>query len=101
MVAVALRIPRTIRRYPDITPGERNALLGWVQDAPARVLLRALADPDTEGKLIALRSDEPLLANNLKRHGRAGGGARGRRRLAGTGEHSALLKRCWRTALCG
>lgn len=70
MAAVALRIPEAIRRYPDITPGERKALLGWVQDAPARVLVRALADPDTEGKLIALRSDEPLLAKKLKRQAR-------------------------------
>lgn len=50
-----------LRRYPRVTPPERDALVKWLRALDARTLVSLLADRGTERQLLAVRAREPEL----------------------------------------
>lgn len=52
-------VRRALRRYPDVTCAERQALRSWYQQADVVELMTALSDPSLERPLARLRCDHP------------------------------------------
>ena len=57
MIPRCAEVRRTLRRYPDVTCAERQALWSWYRQARAVELVAALNDPALEPSLARLQRD--------------------------------------------
>lgn len=59
MIPRCADVRRTLKRYPDVTCAERQALWSWYRQARAVELVAALNDPSLEPSLARLQRDYP------------------------------------------